>query len=108
MVASSLAHSGIQGVFLPAVFLVLYRTADSKRKKKKILFKQFQRDTSHGYKPLSSAELHTSQTHGAWWCASASSEDSSNFQHCTFTFHREQKGYEALKQQLNCTGEGKE
>lgn len=75
------------------------------KKKKKILFKQFQTDTSLGYKPLSRVLLHTSQTHQAWWCA-VSSEDSSNSIHSLSTGNRE--GYEALKQQLNCTSEGKQ
>lgn len=75
------------------------------KEEKKILFKQFQTDTSLGYKPLSRVLLHTSQTHQAWWCA-VSSEDSSNSIHSLSTGNRE--GYEALKQQLNCTSEGKQ
>lgn len=92
VVASSLACSGIL-----RVFLVFYRTANSKRKNKSCL--QFQTHFPWTQTIIQCSASHKPNT-ASLVVSCVSSEDSPN------TFHGEQKGDEALKQQLNCTVQG--
>jgi len=91
---------GKRRVFLPAVLLALYRTADSERQTKSHLNHslsqgRFPRIQTTGQCPPRASQ--TRQSRMACHCLQRGC-----LQHCVFTSHRAEL-HEALKQQLNCT-----